>query len=291
MRRAFLFPKVLALGLLLTGAACLPTLARGQSRIIAAGGDVTEIIYDLGAASQLVGRDSTSTYPKAATALPDIGYMRRLSAEPILALHPDLLIATTGAGPSPVFGQLRAAGLRTVLLQAPPSMPGVITKIRTISHILGRDVQGSTLITHVEAAQAALAARLASVRDHPRVLVLLSGGKGNLLAAGDGTAGAAIVMLAGGRNAVTGFTGYKPLTAEIVAAAAPDAILVPAFALPAMGGQRGLLAMPDLAASPAAQHAHVIVLDGLLLLGFGPRTPEAATTLAAALHPDLPAAP
>lgn len=291
MRRSPARSKPLVWGLALLAATLLPGVARAQSRIVSAGGDVTEIIYDLGAGNRLIGRDSTSTYPEAAQALPDIGYMRRLSAEPILALHPDLLIAATGAGPETVFTQLQAAGLRSVQLEEAPGLPGVIDKVRRIAHLLGRDEEGVKLIDHIETSEAALQARLAHVSQHPRVLVLLSGGHGALLAAGSGTAGDAILGLAGAQNAVSGFTGYKPLTAEIVSAAAPDAILVPAFALPAMGGKEGLLAQPDLAASPAAHQGRVIVIDGLLLLGFGPRTPEAAATLAAALHPDLPPAP
>lgn len=283
--------RAMVLGLLLLGMACRPAQAAEPSRIVSVGGDLTEIIYDLGAESRLVGRDSTSTYPDAARALPDIGYMRRLSAEPILALHPDLLVATAGAGPASVFGQLQAAGLRTVQLQDRPGMAGVYDKIRSLARLLDRETQGAALIAKVEDEESKLTRRIATVRDRPRVLVLLSGGHGTLLAAGDGTAGAAILRLAGGRNAVKGFTGYKPLTAEIVAAAAPEAILVPDFALPAMGGRAGLLAQPDLAASPAAQKGHVIVMDGLLLLGFGPRTPAAAATLAAALHPGLATAP
>lgn len=50
-------------------------------RIVALGGDVTEIVYALGAESSLVARDSTSQWPQATNALPDVGYLRQLNAE------------------------------------------------------------------------------------------------------------------------------------------------------------------------------------------------------------------
>jgi iron complex transport system substrate-binding protein len=39
-----------------------------QEKIVTLGGDVTEIVYALGAASSLVARDSTSQWPQAANA-------------------------------------------------------------------------------------------------------------------------------------------------------------------------------------------------------------------------------
>ena len=54
------------------------------SRIVSIGGTITEILYALGAEDRIVARDSTSFYPDAANAKPDVGYMRQLSAEGIL---------------------------------------------------------------------------------------------------------------------------------------------------------------------------------------------------------------
>ena len=62
--------------------------ATGAQDVIAIGGDVTEIVYALGQGYRLLARDATSTYPAAARALPDVGYMRRLSAEGVLSFAP-----------------------------------------------------------------------------------------------------------------------------------------------------------------------------------------------------------
>ena len=88
---------LMALGLV---AAALPARAQAQ-RVVSVGSALTEIIYALGAEKMLVGVDTTSLYPAAARSLPQVGYMRALSAEGVLSLRPSLVIATTAAGPSP----------------------------------------------------------------------------------------------------------------------------------------------------------------------------------------------
>ncbi|MCB8874841.1 heme/hemin ABC transporter substrate-binding protein [Acidisoma silvae] len=284
-------PRLLA-GTLLTAAIfAVPfNAAFAQTHIVSVGGAVTEIVYDLHQQDRLAGVDSTSDYPEGAKTRPDIGYMRRLAAEPILALHPDLLLIEAGSGPQGVLTQLQGAGVPIIMIPDQPGLPGVLDKIHTVAAALGQQAAGDVLAAQVEDSGQKLAARLTHVQRHPKVLVLMSGGKGNILAAGDGTAAQAIIRLAGGQNAVTGFPGYAPLSPEIVAASAPDVILIPDFALPGLGGEEAVLTLPDLAGSPAARNKRIVVMDGMLLLGFGPRTPQAAAQLAAVLHPDLPSA-
>jgi iron complex transport system substrate-binding protein len=45
-----------------------------------------------------------------------------------------------------------------------------------------------------------------------------------------------------------------------------------------------VLAQPALSQSPAAATGAIVRMDGMLLLGFGPRTPEAAQALHQALY-------
>ena len=56
-------------------------------------------------------------------------------------------------------------------------------------------------------------------------------------------------------------------------------------------GVDGVIDQPSLRQTPAGRAGKVLSFDTMLLLGFGPRTPQAARQLAAALHPELAAAP
>ena len=128
---------------------------------------------------------------------------------------------------------------------------------------------------------------LEDVERTPSVLFLLSIGRGAPLAAGRETSAASIIELAGGRNAIDAFEGYKPLSPEAMVGAEPDFLLVTDRTLDLLGGEQELLSRPEIAATPAGREARLITMNGLLLLGFGPRTPEAIRSLAAGLHPEL----
>jgi len=278
----------------LVAAAALAVAATGAAateRVVAIGGAVTEIVYALGAGDRLLAVDTTSLYPPAARALPNVGYMRQLAAEPIVGLAPTLVLAEADAGPLSVLEQIRAAGVAVTSIPDEPSPVGVIGKVRAVAGALALPEEGEALVARLERSFASLRSAIAATAEKPTVLFVLSVGTGATLVAGRETSADGIVTLAGARNAVTGFTGFKPLSGEAAIAAAPDVVLVTDRTLDLLGGREALFARPDLAATPAGRAGRLIVMDGLLLLGFGPRTPEAVRTLALALHPalDLPA--
>ena len=116
------------------------------------------------------------------------------------------------------------------------------------------------------------------------MLFILSLQGGRILAGGRDTQAAAIIEMAGGINAVDAFTGYKQMTDEAVSAAAPDVIL-----MMDRGGDHAvtrdtLLSMPAIRTTPAARDEALIRMPGLYLLGFGPRTAQAARDLNAAIY-------
>ena len=257
----------------------------GTQRAVSVGGAVTEIVYALGLADRIVAVDSTSLFPKEAKEKPNVGYMRRLAPEPILALEPTLVLAVEDAGPPRVLDQLREAGVPVAMIPDEPSPAGVLDKIARVASLLGAKRKGEALAARLEAEFASLAAVVERFPDRPRVLFLLSIGRGAPLAAGRDTAAAAIIGLAGGINAVDAYDGYKPLSPEAAVAASPDVLLVSERSLRLLGGRAGVLRIAEIALTPAGRARRVVAMDGLLLLGFGPRTGEAIRLLAQALHP------
>lgn len=263
----------------------LPAHGDGE-RIVSVGGAVTEIVYALGMSHRIVAVDSTSRFPEEADSKPDVGYMRRLAAEPILAMGPSLLLAVADAGPPAVLDQLREAGLRVVLIPDEPSPRGVLDKIEKVGAALECADAARALVAALGTKFAALKRAVAALPSRPRVLFLLSVGQGGApLASGRNTAAAGIVELAGGVNAVDAYEGYKPLSPEAAVAAAPDIILVTRRSLDLLGGVDGLVGIPEIGLTPAGKARRVVAMDGLLLLGFGPRTATAVERLAQRLHP------
>jgi hypothetical protein len=67
-------------------------------RIMPLDGDLAEVVFALGLGDRVVATDLSATFPPEADALPEIGYQRSLSAEPIAAFEPTVLLATDLAG-------------------------------------------------------------------------------------------------------------------------------------------------------------------------------------------------
>ena len=94
-----------------------------------------------------------------------------------------------------------------------------------------------------------------------------------------------MIAAAGGINAVSGYEGYRPLTAEAVLAARPDVILVTNRSLGAVKGAAGLWKTPGVSLTPAGKNKRLVIMEDLKLLGFGPRTGLAIQELRKAFYP------
>ena len=256
-------------------------------RVIAVGGALTELIYALGAQGELVGVDSTSLYPAAATKLPNVGYARTLAAEGLLSLAPTMVVATEEAGPPAVLRQLESARVPLHVLRAEHRFEGVIERAQRLGELLGRTREAAALTARLQADWAtsrASVVKLAAGHHAPRVLFVLSNAANQARIAGSATAADAMIVYAGAVNALGEAQGYKMLSPEAAIAAAPDVILATTQGVEATGGVEGLLKLPGLAQTPAGQTKRVVVMETMELLGFGPRTPKALTTLAQSLH-------
>ena len=77
------------------------------NRIISIGGSITEILYELDFEANIVAVDITSNYPKQAKKLPSVGYIRNLSSEGVLSMHPSLIISENDIGPQIIIEQLK----------------------------------------------------------------------------------------------------------------------------------------------------------------------------------------
>lgn len=253
-------------------------------RILSIGGDVTEIIHELGAGKRVIAVDTTSTFPPAVMALPKVGYMRALSTEGVLAQSPDLILASAGSGPPEVIAALKQSGVPVALVDYSPTAQGIGRKIALIAEILDVKDKGVALTKSIEAELATLESALAQA-PRPRTLFVLSLIGGRIMAAGSKSSANEIITLAGGTNAVADFDGFKPASAEAIIAAQPEAVVM----MEREGdiGADDLFAQEPFSKIPAAKTRKLIRMDGSYLLGFGPRTPSAARELAKALHPGL----
>jgi iron complex transport system substrate-binding protein len=264
--------------------------ALDPSRIVSIGGAITEILYALGLEQRVVAVDSTSLYPpQALRDKPSVGYMRALSPEGVLSLNPSLILATEGTGPKETVAVLKAAGVPMLLVPDPFTGEGIVEKIRVVATATGSERRGECLARPVAADLGALAGLRAEIAQPLRAIFLLSFIGNRAQVAGRATAADGIINLAGARNAITEYEGYKPVNDEAIIAARPDFVLAMQRESNPLDAKT-IFAHPGFALTPAAKRKAFVAMNGLYLLGFGPRTALAARDLAAALYPALPIA-
>lgn len=243
------------------------------SRLVTLGGGVTEIVYALGEGDRIIGTDQSSLYPPEATELQSVGYYRKLPVEGVVSLKPTVILASEHAGPPEVLNQIRQLGIPVMTVPDSPDIESLRARVRAIALVLGKPDQGERLLEQLESS-------LRSVQEVPvpkltAMTVVMRGGK--LLGAGAGTAADVVLASSGLHNVLEAQRSYRPLSAEVVSALAPEVIVVTSSTVDSMGGLDEVKRSPVLSMTPAVRNNKVIVLDDMLAQGFGLRFPQAVT--------------
>ncbi len=264
-----------------------PIAIPDNSRVVAIGAGIAETVYALKRERILVGVDTSSNYPEAAKTLPQVGYRKTVNVEGVLALRPTLVVATDDSGPPAALEAIRGAGVSVLVLKDEPSIDGAKNKVLNLARALDVEARGVDLARGIDRDLALARVQYTRIKTRPKVMFLYSSTSGALTVSGTGTAANGMIALAGGLNAVTGYSGYKPINAESVVAANPDVIVMLDRGLEAAGGVEGLLRAPGIAATNAGKKKRVVTFEGTYLLGFSPRVGKAVLDLTFALHPEL----
>lgn len=267
MIRVFFNAMMITL-LLATSSAQATRCTADVQRLVSIDSALTEIVYALGAGDCLVAVDTTSTFPPQAQELPNVGYLRALSAEGILSLQTDHIIATQDAGPPEIILQIQRARVPFTLIDAPYDSEGLYQKITAVGSVLGKNAAAKHLISQIQNRLADLSSKSAT-HNPPRVMFVMNQSGNNLQVAGHGTRAQALIDLVGGVNVINHFRGYRPLALETALQLQPDIILVLANDAP----ERFIQDHPVLSLTRAAQQQRGFVLaqDDL---AFGPRLPD-----------------
>jgi iron complex transport system substrate-binding protein len=277
----------LAAGITVHDARDRDVIITDPARIVSIGGAITEILYALGFEDRLAGVDATSLYPASALRdKPNVGYMRQLSPEGVLGLNPSLVLAVQGSGPKETIDVLEAAKVPLVLVPETFSEQGLLDKIKLVGHAMGADKRAECLTAAVTNDLAQLRELRARVTKPVRVMFVMSLLNGRAMAAGQKTAANEIIALAGGVNAIDSYDGYKIINDEAIIAARPDVVLSIQRGKDSVEAE-AVYVHPGFALTPVAANKAFVSMEGLYLLGFGPRTAAAARDLSIKLYPAL----
>ncbi len=260
------------------------------SRIVSLNGDITEVIFALGLGDNVVAVDTSATYPPEAHQLPKIGYQRRLSAEGLLSMAPTLVIGNENAGPPETIEQVGFTGTPVVILESVSTIDGAARKIRGVAQALGVPQEGEEIATELESEIDHVKTLADQAQDQPTAVMLYMRGLDSLFLIGQYHLSHELFEASGAMSggAAAGVTApYIPLTAESLAAANPDCIVVLTAGLQSVGGREGLRQIPGVGQTAAAQQDCILDFDDQYFGGGGPRMGQVLMDLLRAFHPDL----
>ena len=262
------------------GQSCGP--APDPSRIVVAGGSITEILFSLGEQEKIVAVDRTSNYPADVSEFPVIGYVRALSAEGVLSLAPSLVLGEDDMGPVEVLTQLKSTGISIRRIPERHTAMGIVEKVLCVAEVVGYPESELDRLTQEYLAKVKDVGRSRDEVERgnrPKVAVIMALRDGVPFAAGSETSAAGILEMAGGDNVFAGFKGWKPVSLELMVGANPSLIVMPERGMKMSGGREAVLSHPSVKVTNAAKNNGLVVVDGMTLLGFGPRTLHASIDL------------
>lgn len=246
-----------------------------KERIVSLNGAISETLAALDNSENIIGVDVTSTFPEELkTKATDLGHVRSITAESILALQPTLIFGTSKDVNPTLNEQLNKANVKLILIDQKYRVDGTKQLVTDVAKAINKENYQPILDN--------ISNQIATVKPFekkPKVLFIYARGAGNLMVAGKETPLHSMIELAGAENAAASLTDFKPLTPEALLTTNPDVILMFNSGLQSLGGVDGLLKIEGLSATNAGKNKKVITMEGQLLSGFGPRLGEAVVEL------------
>lgn len=242
-----------------------------SQRTISAGGSITEILHHLELSEQLIAIDTSSLYPADIQELPKVGYFRALSAEGVLSLQPNLLVAAKGAGPTAVLKQIESVGVKVKLFdQLNYDLESWKSLLIEMGKFFGKLDKSNQLIESTIARINQLKSKQSYRSNQFNAVSLLSIGQRGPMVAGNNTMPNFLFEQAGLNNLGAAVDGYKPINSESLITQKIDLIFIPSHMEKALGGKSGICSNSVIKLA-IRKGCNVVVMDGLLLMGMGAR--------------------
>lgn len=263
------------------------TLEATPQRIVSLAPSNTEILFAIGAGSQVVGRDEFSDYPAEAASIESIGgSFGEYNAEAILALEPDLVLAAEINTPE-LVNQLEMLGLTVYYLKNPTTLEGMYANLETVAQLTGYETEAAALIESLQARVAAVDEKIAPLSERIPVFYEIDAtDPSKPWTYGPGTFGSLLIERAGGYNIGDIATDPFPqISIEQVVAANPSVIVLG----DSMWGvtPESVLARAGWETLPAVASNSIFPFDDNLVSRPGPRLVDGLEQLAKLLHPEL----
>jgi iron complex transport system substrate-binding protein len=255
-------------------------------RIVSLAPSNSEILFALGLADRVVAVTDYCNYPPEAEAKPTIGGFSTPNIEEIVALSPDLVLATS-RHEGKIIPQLEGKGV-TVFALNPTTLDEVLEAILVTGEIAGVTEKASELVAGMQQRIEAITGKTVglSPEQRPRTFYVLW--HDPLKTAGSGTLQDELIQKAGGINIARELADYANISLEVVVKENPEVII--AGAGHGSGEDQTFQyakAEPRLRDTDARRNNRIYAIDADLPSRQGPRIVEGLEMFARFIHPEL----
>jgi iron complex transport system substrate-binding protein len=191
------------------------------NRIVTLAPNLTETVYALGLEDKLAGDTDLCDTPPSAKQKPHVGDPQNPSLEAIVALRPDLVLATTSINREETADALARLGIAVYTTDS-HTVRGTLDSIAHIADVAGVPDRGTALVERLQNHLDALHERLA---DLPMVHVLFVVWEDPLITIGQNTFIADALRWAGAESIVVSDRNWPQLSLEEVVRLQPDYIV------------------------------------------------------------------
>jgi len=205
----------------------------------------------------------------------------------VISIDATVVLASERSGPPEVVKTLKTTSVPYVEVPDGYSADGIADKVRLIARVIGAESEGDRVVRQIEADFAALAERRAKIKRPLRALFVLAIQERTRHRRGTNHERGRDPEACGRRKRRSGRDRLptSPQRGHRRAGARSNCL----HARTDSGAHdiEQLFSVKGIESTPAGANRRLVVMDGLYLLGFGPRAPAAARDLLGKLYPDL----
>ncbi len=260
------------------------TIPMKPARIISLSTANTEMLFALGAGSNIMGVDDSSKQDlkeeiPELKEVGEVGSYARVNIEEVIALHPDLVLAVPYQ--KQAVERLEGLGLPVVTLEA-RSIETVLANVELIGRIVDREEGTSILVSNMRQRLKNIAEKTSDLAEaeKPTVLYLYE----PLWVAGSNTMANDLIQKGGGVNIFSDLDGSKDVDIEAIIVRNPQVIFCVQGYAPTL---EYITSETRLQGVAAVKNGRVYGIQAALVDIPGPRMIDALQLIAGYLHPKL----
>ena len=267
------------------------TLNAYPQRIVSLAPANTQTIVAAGALNQLVGVTQYDKYPYNFSAWIEAGNMSlsgdyfNPTVEPIVALNPDLVVASLGS--TDVANQLRTLGYNVLTLN-PTDLSGVLRNMITIGKASGHLAEAEAVVAGLQARIDVVVNGVANAATRPTVYHEIWSDP--YMSCGKNTFVDNAIRMAGGQNIFENATDpYPTVSSEAIISENPDIIVFPTqMGVESFwGNYSAVAARPAWNSINAVANNKMFTVSGDIIDEPGPRQVDCLEILAKIIHPEI----